>query len=246
MLRCEGLCKSFGGLKALAGVTLEFPLGITAIIGPNGAGKTTLVNVLTGFDRPDLGRCLLGSEDITGLAPAKIVRRGVCRTFQELRLLPGIPALQHLLLARPGSKGEGFLDALLGLGVSKREASGLTAGQKLLEFVGLEQSAQVPAGQLSYGQQKLLTLACALANEPQVLILDEPMSGVHPDAIEFIIERLRTIREQERTVVFIEHDLQAVRRLADRVIVMDNGSVIGHGDPKEVLQRPEIMEAYVG
>lgn len=243
---CEDICKLFGGARALADLTLEFPpSGIVAIIGPNGAGKTTLLNVLTGFLAPQCGRVSLGERELTGLAPHKIARLGIARSFQDLRLINQVSVLENVLLARPNQKGERLLPALLRFGVSTEEKLNHDEAMRWLKFVGLADTAGQLAGELSYGQQKLLTLACCLATEAKILLLDEPVAGVHPEMIQKILGLLSELRGQGKLVVFIEHDIAAVRQIADQVIVMDEGKIIAQGKPSEVLERPEIIEAYV-
>lgn len=245
-LRCDGLYKSFDGVHALSDVRLQFPsAGITAIIGPNGAGKTTLLNVLTGFLPPDSGRFFLGDREITQLPPHVIAGLGVARTFQDLRLIFQVSALDNVLLARPRQRGERLLAALLRLGVPEEEAGNHQEAMRLLRFVGLDEKASESAGELSYGQQKLLSLACCLATEARILLLDEPVAGVHPEMASRILSLLRQLQEDGRLVIFIEHDMAAVRQIADLVIVIDEGRVIAQGAPKDVLERPEIMEAYL-
>ena len=246
-LCCDSLSKSFDGVHALEKVGVSFPTsGIAAVIGPNGAGKTTLINVLTGFLRPETGRCVFGNREITRLAPHRIARLGIARTFQDLRLIQQVSVLDNVMLARPNQRGERLLPALLRFGVAAEETRNCEEAMRILRFVGLEEKASDPAGELSYGQQKLLTLACCLATEARVLLLDEPVAGVHPEMVEQILGLLRRLRDEGKLVVFIEHDIAAVRQVADVVIVMDNGRVIAEGPPSEVLERSEIMEAYVG
>lgn len=245
--RCEALNKSFDGVKALADFHHAFPSeGITAIIGPNGAGKTTLINVLTGFLRADSGKILFGDRDITRLAPHKIARLGIARTFQDLRLILQVPALDNVMLGRPNQRGERLFYALTRIGVKKEESRNREEAMRLLRFVGLEEKAGELAGELSYGQQKLVTLACCLATEAKVLLLDEPIAGVHPEMALRILDLLRELRDDGKLIVFIEHDISAVRSVADQVIVMDHGKIIAQGIPSEVLERAEIMEAYLG
>lgn len=245
--RCDRLCKSFDGIRAVSDLTLELPeTGVVAIIGPNGAGKTTLLNILTGFLRPDSGRCLLGGRETTHLAPHRIARLGVGRTFQDLRLIEQVSGLENVMLARPNQRGEGLLAALLRFGVAKQEAANREEAMRLLRFVGLADKAAELAGELSYGEQKLLTIACCLATEARILFFDEPVTGVHPEVAGQILDLLRRITNNGKLVVFVEHDISAVRRVADLVIVMDDGRVITQGPPSEVLERPEILEAYVG
>ena len=247
VLTCTGLRRSFGGVLALDCLSVRFPVsGIVAIIGPNGAGKTTLLNVMTGFLRPDAGRSFCGNRETTRLAPHRIARLGIARTFQDLRLIQQVSVLDNVMLARPNQRGERLLPALLRFGVAAEETRNREEAMRILRFVGLEEKASDPAGELSYGQQKLLTLAYCLATEARVLLLDEPVAGVHPEMVEKILGLLRRLRDEGKLIVFIEHDIAAVRQVADVVIVMDNGQVIAQGPPSEVLERPEIMEAYVG
>jgi ABC-type branched-subunit amino acid transport system ATPase component len=179
------------------------------------------------------------------MAPHRIVGLGIARTFQDLRLIRQISVLDNVMLARPNQRGDKLIWALLRWGVAEEEWRNRKAALQLLRFVGLEHKTHKLAGELSYGEQKLLTLACCLATEARILLLDEPVSGVHPDLIEKILKLLRELREQGKLVVFIEHNIAAVKEVADRVIVMDEGRIIADGPPAEVLERPEIIEAYV-
>lgn len=247
ILKCDGLSKSFDGVHALVGVTLDFPpSGIVAIIGPNGAGKTTLLNVMTGFLRPERGRVFLGERELTRLLAHTVARLGIARTFQDLRLISQVSVLENVLLSRPNQKGENLLHALSRFGVVAEESKNREEALRLIRFVGLEEKASEPAGELSYGQQKLLTVACCLATEARILLLDEPVAGVHPEMVSQILSLLRRLRDEGKLVVFIEHDIAAVREVAERIIVMDEGKIIAEGKPAEVLERPEIIEAYVG
>lgn len=245
-LRCNGLNKSFGGVQALADLSLTFPsTGIAAIIGPNGAGKTTLLNIITGFLRPQSGQCFLGQSEITRFSPHRIARLGVARTFQDLRLILQVPVIDNVMLARPRQRGERLLWALLRIGLAKEEAQNYQEAMRLLRFVGLADKRNELVDELSYGQQKLVTLACCLATEASILLLDEPVAGVHPEMVSQILGLLAELREAGKLLVFVEHDITAVRRIADSVIVMDKGRVIAQGAPSEVLERREIMEAYL-
>jgi len=245
-LRCQHLSKSFAGVHALADVDLTFPsAGTVAIIGPNGAGKTTLLNVVTGFLRPDQGRVALSGQDMSHMQPHQIARLGIARTFQDVRLISQVSVLENALLARPNQKGERLLPALFRNGVAAEESHNRAEAMRWLKFVGLADQVNQLAGELSYGQQKLLTLACCLATDARILLLDEPVAGVHPQMIEQILGLLRQLRDFGKLVIFIEHDLASVRLVADMVIVMDDGKVIAQGKPSEVLDRPEIIEAYV-
>jgi neutral amino acid transport system ATP-binding protein len=246
VLVCKELTKAFDGIQALKGVSLTFPsCGLVAMIGPNGAGKTTLLNVLTGFLKPDAGKCFAGPQETTGLAPYRIARLGIARTFQDIRLILKASCLDNVMLARPNQSGETFLGALLRFGVAREEVENREAATEFLRFVRLEEKVNELAGELSFGEQKLLALACCLATEARVLLLDEPVAGVHPDMAARILDLLQELKSKGKLVVFIEHDIAAVRQIADQVIVMDEGKVIAEGIPIDVLERPEILEAYV-
>lgn len=246
ILRCEQVSKKFDGVIALSDVTLEFPTtGIVALIGPNGAGKTTLLNVLTGFIRPDSGHYYLDDRNISGYYPYRVALLGIARTFQDLRLIRHISSIENVLLGIPKQSGERLFRALIHLGIKREELRNQTIAMSILRHVGLEEMAYVLANELSYGQQKLLTLASCLATEARILLLDEPVSGVHPAMAAQILEILVRFRDEGRLVIFIEHDIAAVRKVADKVIVMDEGKVIINGSPHEVFSRPEIMEAYL-
>lgn len=245
-LRCQRIHKAFGGVLALRGVELAFPPGaISAIIGPNGAGKTTLLNILTGFVRPDSGHCYLDENEITHLPPHRIARLGITRTFQELRLISQFSAMENVLLARPNQKGEHLFSLFRGHNVRVEEELNREEAIRLLRFVGLEKLAFQLAGELSYGQQKLLTLACCLSAKAEILLLDEPVTGIQPYMVSHILNLLRQLRRDGKVVVFIEHDIAAVREIADFVIVMDDGTIVANGPPNEILTLPHILEAYV-
>jgi len=245
-LRCEGVTKAFHGILALDGVSLTFPKeGINAIIGPNGAGKTTLINVITGFVQPDSGRCFVEQLDTTHVAAHTIARLGVARTFQDLRLIFHTSVVENVMLARPHQRGETLAGALLRIGVAREERRNREKALDLLQFVGLENETNELAGALSYGQQKLLAVACCLATDARILLLDEPVAGVRPSMATKILDLLRRLRDDGKLIVFIEHDISAVREIADRVIVMDEGRVIAQGLPSEVLEQSDIMEAYL-
>ena len=246
-LSCHSLSKVFGGVHALDRVTLTLPeSGITAIIGPNGAGKTTLLGVLTGFVSADSGEVSMGHRRITRWPAYRIARLGIARTFQELRLIRQMSPLDNVLLARPGRCGESVVGALLGRGIGKDVATDREAAMERLRFVGLEDKAHDDAAELSYGQQKLLTLAMCLATEARILLLDEPVAGVHPTVVQRILSLMVELKKKDKLIVFIEHDMNAVRLVADSVVVMDEGAIIAQGPPAKVLEQPEIMEAYIG
>ncbi len=246
MIEVRDLSKSFGGIRAVDKVSLRIEeKKITSIIGPNGAGKTTLFNLMTGFLLPDQGQVLFRGEAITGLFPYQIARRGIARTFQDLRLIRQVTVLENVLLAGKNQKGEKLFHALFWNGIRGEEKKLREAARAILAFVGLTEHAGELAGALSYGEQKLLTLACCLAMEPDLLLLDEPVSGIHPEILEKILALFQELVKQGKTVVFIEHDIEAVRKVSDTVVVMDEGKVIATGKPETVLQDPAIVEAYL-
>lgn len=245
-LACEKLSKSFGGVIALDDVTIGFPThGIAAIVGPNGAGKTTLLNVMTGFLRADSGSVKLESRDISRMEAHRVSRLGIARTFQELRLIRHVSLLENTMLAGPNQSGEHLHRAVIGFGTSGQERLNHERGLHALETVGLADRADDLAGALSYGQQKLLTLAVCLATQASILLLDEPVTGVHPEMVRSIVQLMKELRSLGKLVIFIEHDIATVRSVADVVIVMDHARVIAQGPPEVILERPEVMEAYI-
>lgn len=245
-IRCESLVKSFGGVVALADVTVELPSSlITAIIGPNGAGKTTLLDVITGFAMQEAGRVFLGNEELTHLAPQQIARKGVARTFQEVRLIRHMAVLENVMLARPRQDGEHLFHSLFTTAVSKQESLNREKAFQLLQLLQLHQHAYSRAGDLSYGQLKLLAIASCLATEAEVLLLDEPIAGLHQEMTKHVISLLQRLSSEGKTIVFTEHDIPTVKEVSNHLIVMDEGKVIAEGSPTELLERDDIVEAYL-
>lgn len=247
VLTGSGLRKVFNGTVAVDDVSFAIEeKTITAIIGPNGAGKTTLFNLITGFLSPDHGEIRFRDKALNGISPHKIARYGIARTFQDLRLLRQISVGENLLLAWSNRRREGFWHALFNPDLApEEEARFIAAHIRILRFEALVRLVKEPAGNLSYGQQKLLTLACCLATQAEVLLLDEPVSGVDPEMASQILRHLLQLKEQGRTIILIEHDIEAVNSVADQVIVMDEGKVIASGSKEKVLGRQEIVEAYL-
>jgi len=246
-LSVTGLSKSFGGVQAIDKVTIAFPAtGIIALIGPNGAGKTTLFNILSGFLAPDAGDCRIEGRLTIGMAPHLIARLGLARTFQHVRLVRQLSVLDNLCLARPRQAGERILPALTGAWSGSEEPDNRDFARGLLERLQLRESEDMPAGTLSYGQQKLLALGCCLAMEPTMLLLDEPLAGVHPALALVILGIMAEIGKSGNLVIFIEHNLEAVSKVADEAIIMHRGKVLARGKPADVLKLPEVVEAYVG
>jgi branched-chain amino acid transport system ATP-binding protein len=244
-LLCRSISKSFGGTRALVQVTCSFaPAKVTAVIGPNGAGKTTLLNVVSGMLRPDSGTVFLDGLSIGGKPPHQIAVAGIGRTFQDLRLPLQMTVMDSVLAAATVAKDDTLLRAILGLPAARRVHIERVARQALA-FIGLESYAGSAAGSLSYGQQKLLSIALCIAGGRQTLLLDEPFAGVHPDLIDRIVERLRTLADQGGTIVLVEHDLSAVRQVAHRTVALAHGKVIADGATADVLGSLSVQEAFL-
>jgi ABC-type branched-subunit amino acid transport system ATPase component len=247
LLDIKGLNKHFDGVRALDefSCTLD-EREILGVIGPNGAGKTTLFNVLTGFIRADSGRMVMQGTDFTTLAPHRRSRLGIARTFQNLRLIRRISVVENVLLAFKDQAGERLSNVFFRWGKCKaQERRNREKAMSLLEQVGLAGKASDPAEALSYGQQKLLSIVCCLAADAQVLLLDEPVAGIAPEMIEKILGVIRGLPGQGRAVMLIEHNLDAVMQVCDRVIFMDAGAKISEGTPQQVRDDPRVIEAYI-
>lgn len=245
-LKCRRLTKRYGNVTAVTDFSYDFlTSGIVGLIGPNGAGKTTLLNMLTGFEVADKGECYLGSRRITNLKPYQMARLGIARTFQEPRHMWDESVFDNILLGRPDQSGERLLRSLCPLGINEEEKINKEKAAAILSAIGLENEKNRPANNLSYGQQKLLAIARCLATEANIYLLDEPVAGVHSESSARILQLLHELRGQGKLVVFCEHDIEAVRQVSDQVIVLDEGIVVAHGSPTEVLDRPEILETYI-
>ena len=249
LLQVADIVKRFGGLAAVDGATFEVEAGsITALIGPNGAGKTTLFNVISGFLRPDRGSVLLADERIDRRPPHAVNRRGLVRTFQTPKALTRMSVLENVLLAGPDHPGEQLWRLLATPAAARRRERELEErARDLLLLVRLDGLAGDYAGTLSGGQRKLLELARALMTGPRLVLLDEPMAGVNPTLALQLLDHMRALREEEGiTFMLIDHDLEAVMSVSDRVIVMSAGRVIAAGTPDEVRADPLVVDAYLG
>jgi ABC-type branched-subunit amino acid transport system ATPase component len=247
MLEIKNLYKSFDGVKAVQDFSLKLGAGkVTSLIGPNGAGKTTVFNIVTGFLQASKGDVLFHSESIIGRAPWKITRRGISRTFQNLRLFRKLTALENVLLGRQKQSGEQLLRALFTFSENSTEhRQNIEKAMEHLLLLGLEDKKSGFAENLSYGQQKLLSIACCLAAEPELVMLDEPVSGVQPAMVEKIETVIREMIRRGKTIFLIEHDIDFVLRISDTVVVMDDGCKISEGNPSLIKGNPEILEAYL-
>ncbi len=247
ILQVTGLSKSFDGIRALADFSCEVCQGeILGLIGPNGAGKTTLFNVITGFIAPESGKVSLKSADITGLAPHRLANRGISRTFQDLRLIRQLSVLDNVLLSFRAQPGERLRNVFFRSKRSREhEGQNHQEAVRLLEDAGIAEKAGDPAENLSYGQQKILSLVCCLAARAEVLLLDEPVAGIAPETKEKILGMIRDLPGKGKSVVLIEHDLDAVMQTCDRVVFMDAGAKVSEGTPQEVRNDPKVIEAYI-
>lgn len=247
-LRVENVSKRFGGLLALDGVSIEARPGqITSIIGQNGAGKTTLLNTITQLPPPDSGRVFAGDAELTRLSPHKIPSRGIVRTFQQLRIFTRLSTLDNVLLGFQHNSGERIANLLAKpTAVRWQQSSNLERAHAILAELELSSFAHVEAGTLSYGLQKLLSLARATATDAQILMLDEPTSGLSGDFVRRILAIVKRMRERGRTVLLVEHDMDVVFDVSDRIIVLDHGKLFAQGTPAEIRSNTDVRAIYFG
>lgn len=240
---------SFGGLKALNGVSLEVKDGeILAVIGPNGAGKTCLLNCINGFYRPQRGEIFFEGKQITKLPPHKIADLGISRTFQNIELYTGLSTLDNLMAARHIRMKQGALASALFFGPARREElEHRRVVEEIIDFLEIEPIRKKTVALLPYGMRKRVELGRALALDPRVLLLDEPMAGMNVDEKEDIARFIIDIQELKRIpIVLVEHDMEVVMDIADRVVVLDFGSKIAEGLPEEIEHNPQVISAYLG
>ena len=247
ILTVRGVRRAFGGIVAVDVERLDVRRGaITAIIGPNGAGKTTLFNLLTGFDRADAGAWALDGRPLEGLPPHRIARLGMVRTFQLTRSLGRLTVLENMAVAARTQPGERLERALLRWSWRAEEARVLERARALLERFGIAHMAGEQAGTLSGGQRKLLEMARALMTEPRIVMLDEPTAGVNPALTESLLEHVRALNAGGMTIVFVEHDMDVVMGISDRVVVLAEGRVLTEGPPAQVVADERVIDAYLG
>ena len=246
LLRTEGVSKSFGGVQALDEAAIEVDEGsIAGLIGPNGSGKTTLFNVITGYERVDSGQVYLGGKDITNAAPDKVFAAGIGRTFQLTRVFSRLTVMENMIVAAQHHErgGQGRLRnplARAGGPATRRRA------MELLEFTTIAKYAGALAETLSYGQRKLLELSYVLMASPSIVLLDEPAGGVNPTLITMIADRIRQLNEQGTTFLIVEHNMDFVMGLCDKVTVLDYGTAVVSGPPGVVRTDPKVLDAYLG
>lgn len=243
----DNVVRKFGGLTAVDVEHLEIQRGaITALIGPNGAGKTTFFNLLTGFDKPNSGNWTFNGIALAGVAPHKVARLGMVRTFQLTKALFRLSVMDNMRLGAKNQIGEGILRALLPFTWKKEELQNTQRATELLTRFTLETKADDFAAALSGGQRKLLEMARALMVNPELVMLDEPMAGVNPALTQSLLGHIKDLREQGMTVLFVEHDMDMVRDISDWVIVMAQGKIVAEGPPESVMSNPAVIDAYLG
>ncbi len=247
-LEVQELRKRFGGLQALDRTTFTVAKGrITCLVGPNGAGKTTIFNIITGFLRPELGHVVFSGRSLDGLRPQAIVQAGIARTFQNLRLFLDLTALDNVLIGLPGQFAEEPLGAIfLPLHAARMQARRRAEAQERLAHVGLADRAKERVRNLSYGEQKLLTIARVLATGAELLLLDEPASGLSAGALEQIMTLLRRLQSEGKTLLVVEHNTRVVQQIADEVLFLHQGHLLAQGEPARIIADPALAEIYFG
>jgi len=248
LLSVEDLERSFGGVRALDGAAVQVAPGeVHGLIGPNGAGKTTLLNVISGLFRPTRGRIVLGGERIDGLPPHRIAALGITRTYQNIRLFPGLTALENVMVGAHLVRAGDTLRRMVFLPSARvDEAKARGAALKLLTRVGLSERAEHRVSGLSYGDQRRVEIARALASSPRLVLLDEPTAGMNAAEVQAVASVIRQVASEGQSVVLVEHNVQLVMQVCDRITVLNFGKVIAHGEPRQVSSHPEVIAAYLG
>jgi branched-chain amino acid transport system ATP-binding protein len=247
ILVADNIVRTFGGLTAVDVDHFEIQRGaITALIGPNGAGKTTFFNLLTGFDQPSSGTWSLDGRSLKGMAPFKVARLGMVRTFQLTKVLAKLSVLENMRLGATGQRGERFWAAPFKGLWGKQEAEITAKADDLLARFLLDAKREDFAGSLSGGQRKLLEMARSLMVDPELVMLDEPMAGVNPALKQSLLGHVKSLRDEGRTVLFVEHDMDMVRDISDWVIVMAQGKIVAEGTPESVMADERVIDAYLG
>ena len=247
ILVADGVHRQFGGLVAVDVEHLEIPRNaITALIGPNGAGKTTFFNLLTGFDQPDKGSWSFNGQSLAKVSAFKVARRGLIRTFQLTKALGLLTVMDNMKLGSTQQKGENLSASMFPFLWKKKEIEIEAKALEILTRFKLDTKRDDFAASLSGGQRKLLEMARALMTNPELVMLDEPMAGVNPALTQSLLDHILNLKKDGMTVLFVEHDMQMVRHIADWVIVMAEGKVVAEGAPDEVMKNPAVIDAYLG
>ncbi len=249
ILKTDHLCIQFGGLKAVNDVNLEIKKGeLYGLIGPNGAGKTTVFNILTGVYKPTSGRVYLCGEDITGKAPMEVNKKGIARTFQNIRLFGGLTVLENVMVGLSNQVKCSVAESILRLPKHKKsEAEMRERGMELLKVFGLDSYADYLASNLPYGKQRKLEIARAMATNPTLLLLDEPAAGMNPNETQELMNDITYIRKNMGiTILLIEHDMRLVSGICEKLTVLNFGTELAKGNTDEVLNNAEVIKAYIG
>ncbi len=248
LLSLQNLLKSFGGLVAVAGVSFDVAENsVVGLIGPNGAGKTTVFNLITGNYTPNSGDVIFDRRHITGLAPHEIVTLGIARTFQTIRLFQDMSVLENVLAGRHCRMRAGIFASMFRPRWQRQEERlAVERSMRELAFVGLDADYNRPSKSLSYGKQRLLEIARALATDPRFIILDEPAGGMNDQETVELVELIQAIRQRGIAILLIEHDMNLVMRVCDKLVVLEYGAVIAEGTPDQIKNNPQVIEAYLG
>lgn len=249
ILEARHILMQFGGLKAIDHLDFDIQQGeIFGLIGPNGAGKTTLFNIITGNYKPTKGVIRFSHEDIVGLKPHKVIQKGIARTFQNIRLFSSMSVLENVLIGYHNRIHYNFIEAVLRLPRFTKEENRIRSeAMEILDYIGIGEHAHVPATALSYGEQRKVEIARALATNPKLLLLDEPAAGMNPRETEDLAKIIRNVRKDyDLTITLIEHDMPFVNELCERVLVLDYGKKLFEGTPAEAITHEDVVAAYLG
>lgn len=248
VLKIQNICKNFGGISALTDVSFSVSKGeIFGLIGPNGAGKTTMFNVITNLFTPTSGEIAFMGEKITGIKPHQITDKGICRTFQNIRLFSQMTSIENVLVGGHSRSKSGVLSSVFHTKSQRMEEERLhVRATELLELVGLNNHKDIVADNLAYGQQRRLEIARALASDPKLLLLDEPAAGMNETETEDLFYLIKKVQELGITILLIEHDMPLVMKLCDRITVLNFGKKLAEGTPEEIQNNPDVIEAYLG
>jgi ABC-type branched-subunit amino acid transport system ATPase component len=248
LFRARGLCKNFGGVRAVHEVSFDIAPGVVfAVIGPNGAGKSTLLNLVSGIYQPDAGVMSLDGIDLVGMSAQRRVRYGIARTFQKIRLFKQLSALQNVVAGYHSRHAIPPWQYIFHAKAFRADACRCREeAVQLLDFVGLRHRAHITAGSLAYGEQRLLEIARALATGPRLLMIDEPAAGLNPAEVNALLRRIASLRDRGVAVLMVEHNMDLVMTIADRILVMDYGQQLFEGSPTDVQVHPDVIAAYLG